>query len=181
MLLLPERMETTRLALQRLKYEDAEEIFYAYASKSQATQFVTWPTHQQMADTRRYLRVAIPAWDAGLEFSFTIRLAEDNRLVGSIGAVNERGKVQFGYIVSPVWWNKGIATEACQALLRQLSDQQYVFRIWTFVDVENLASIQVLRKCGLVEEARLPRWHKFVNQKDQPKDCIFFRYPLRPS
>jgi RimJ/RimL family protein N-acetyltransferase len=52
-----------------------------------------------------------------------------------------------------------------------------VFRIGTFVDVDNTASISVLKKSGLIEEARLTRWYRFVNQDNQPKDCILFRLP----
>ncbi len=164
--------------LQRLKYEDAEEIFYAYASKSEATRYVTWATHQTIKDTLKYLSFAVPAWNSGASFSYTIRLMQDNRLIGSIGAINEGGRVHFGYIISPLWWNKGFATEACHVLLAQLIQEKSVFRIWTFVDVENESSSAVLRKCGLIEEARMIQWHSFVNQDNKAKDCIFFRYPL---
>jgi len=34
----------------------------------------------------------------------------------------------------------------------------------------------VLRKCGMVEEARLPKWFRFINQGNEPKDCILFRF-----
>ena len=51
-------------------------------------------------------------------------------------------------------------------------------RVGTFVDTENVASIKVLLKSGLVEDARLEKWFKFVNQDNQPKDCLFFKLPL---
>lgn len=179
MIQLPDQMETNRLLLQRLKYEDAAEIFYAYASKPEATRFVSWPTHNKIADTQRYLSYAIAAWRTNREFNYTIRLKVETRLVGAIGAVNDNGKIQFGYIVSPVFWNQGYATEACNALLEQLPHLASVFKVWTFVDAENTASLAVLKKCGLVEEARLTHWHRFVNQDNQPKDCILLNYPLR--
>jgi [ribosomal protein S5]-alanine N-acetyltransferase len=53
-----------------------------------------------------------------------------------------------------------------------------LYRVGTFVDVENIASISVLKKCGLIEEGRLPKWFRFVNQDMTPKDCILFRLPL---
>ncbi|MEQ9414345.1 MAG: GNAT family protein, partial [Cyclobacteriaceae bacterium] len=52
-----------------------------------------------------------------------------------------------------------------------------VYRIWTFVDVENTASQKVLQKAGLEEEARLTKWHRFVNQNNQPRDCVLFKWP----
>lgn len=175
---LPENLETDRLRITRLKYEDAEEIFYAYASKLEATRFVSWPSHSTVADTNRYLSYAIPAWRAGLDFSFSVREKNENRLIGSIGARNTSGNFQIGYIISPLNWNKGYATEACRALIEQLKKIDGVYRIWTFVDVENTASTKVLLKSGMIEEARLERWHRFANQQDKPKDCILYRYPL---
>jgi len=175
MLNLPDRLETDRLRIQRLKYEDAEEIFYSYASKLEATRFVSWPTHRSIADTNNYLSYSIQAWNSGLEYNYSIRLRDEHRLIGSVGLVNDFGKVQFGYIISPSQWNNGYATEACRHLLDLLKLSAGIYRIWTFVDEENKASSRVLKKLGLVEEARLDNWFRFVNQKNQPKNCILYR------
>jgi [ribosomal protein S5]-alanine N-acetyltransferase len=174
---LPEIISTQHLSLQRLRYEDAEEIFYAYASKPEATQFVSFPTHQSIQDARAFLRYAVPAWHGGQELIYSIRLRQTNSLIGSIGFINEDGKVQFGYILSPTYWGKGLMTEACTATLNVVKVHPGVYRIWTVVDVENQASVKVLLKCGLVEEARLPKWMRFFNQDNQPKDCLLFRLP----
>jgi ribosomal-protein-alanine N-acetyltransferase len=171
---LPEVIETERLVLQRLKYEDAEEIFYCYASKPEATRFVSWPTHQSIRDTRDFLRYAIHGWNSGKDYGYSIRIKSSYRLIGGIGAINDQGKIQFGYVISPTQWGKGYATEACKPVLDLLRSQENVFRIGTFVDAENTASIRVLEKCGLNEEARLEKWFRFVNQGNAPKDCILF-------
>jgi ribosomal-protein-alanine N-acetyltransferase len=175
---LPTKIITERLLIQPLKYEDAEEIFYGYASKPEATRFVAWPTHKSIDDTRNFLRYVISAWKMGTEYAFSIRSLESGRLVGSFGVINDNGKLQFGYILNPSQWGNGYATEVCKAMMKLLSLQEGVYRIQSFVDVENTMSANVLNKCGLVEEARLPNWFRFVNQGDTPKDCILFRLPL---
>jgi ribosomal-protein-alanine N-acetyltransferase len=175
---IPETIYSERLVMTRLKYEDAEEIFYAYASKPEATRYVSWPTHQSMADTRSFLQYAVNAWRTGTDYSFAIRLPETNRLIGSLGIINEDGKLQFGYIFSPTQWGKGYATEACRTILTIICKLPVVYRIQTFVDVDNAASARVLLKAGMVEEARLEKWFRFVNQGSEPKDCVLFRYPL---
>lgn len=171
---LPEKIETDRLNLLRLRYEDAEEIFYSYASKPEATKHMSFPTHQSVTDARSFLNYVTRAWDNGTEYAFGIRLKGENRFVGSVGFINENGKVQFGYALSPNYWNQGIATEATQAVLALLKQQHDIHRIWTFIDAENVASGKVLQKCGLVEEARLSKWFRFVNQGNEPKDCILY-------
>jgi RimJ/RimL family protein N-acetyltransferase len=177
-LLMPETIETDRLLLHRLRYEDAEEIFYSYASKREATLYVSWPTHQSIKDTRTFLKYAAEAWALGVEYSFGIRLKESNRFIGGFGVINEKGRLQFGYIISPTQWGRGYATEACGKVLSILRGQPGIFRIWTFVDAENIASIRVLQKCGMAEEARLSSWFRFVNQNNAPKDCIVFKLEL---
>ena len=63
--------------------------------------------------------------------------------------INDQGKIQFGYILSPTQWGSGYATEVCQMMLPFLKMQPGIFRIGTFVDAENITSANVLRKCGL--------------------------------
>lgn len=172
-----EQIETKRLILQRVRYEDAEEIFYAYASKAEATKYVSWPTHTLIKDTRDYVTYAIKAWNLGIDYSFALRLRETNQLIGTFGVLNDQGKLQFGYIFTPTQWRKGYATEVCQAMMPLLRMQNGVFRIGTFVDAENIASAKVLQKSGLVEEARLTNWFRFVNQNNAAKDCILFKLP----
>jgi [ribosomal protein S5]-alanine N-acetyltransferase len=173
---MPATIETPRLLLHRLRYEDAEEIFYAYASKREATQYLSWATHESVDETRSFLRFSVESWNFGTDYSYSIRL-RSGVLIGSIGAINDNGKVQLGYVMSPAHWNLGYATEACAKVLSVLkSIEQQLYRISTFVDAENTASIRVLKKCGMIEEARLPKWFRFINQDNQPRDCILFRY-----
>jgi [ribosomal protein S5]-alanine N-acetyltransferase len=170
---LPEKIITDRLLIQRLRYEDADEIFYAYASKPEATKYVSWPTHQSVTATRGFLKYAIAAWNEGLDYGYSIRLKEANRLIGSFGIINENGKVQFGYILTPTQWGNGYATEVCLEMMQLLRNEKNVFRIGTCVDVENGASMRVLEKAGLVEEARLDNWMMFPNQ-GKSKTCALF-------
>jgi len=173
---MPETIETARLVLRRLRHEDAEEIFYSYASKPEATKYVSWPTHETIDSTRNFIRAAVSAWSLGLDYTYGIRLKEDGRFVGSFGIIHEDGKAQFGYIISPSQWGRGYATEACRQMLEVLTQIPSLYRIHTFVDAENTASIRVLQKCGLTEEARLPKWFRFVNQQNEPRDCVLFRF-----
>lgn len=175
---LAERIITERLILAKLEDRDAEEIFYGYASKAEATRFVSWPTHKRIEDTRDFLAHARQSWTSGLEFSYGIRLRASGRFTGSFGVINENGKVQFGYILNPSQWGNGYATEACVQMMRLLRGYEDIYRVWTLVDTENVASIRVLEKAGLQEEVRLEKWMRFVNQNNLPKDCILYRLPL---
>jgi [ribosomal protein S5]-alanine N-acetyltransferase len=114
----------------------------------------------------------------GIDFSYTLRLKQSNKLIGGFGAINEAGKVQFGYAISPVHWGKGYTTEACISVLTILKKYSQIYRISTFVDTENIASIRVLEKSGLIREATLIKWFRFINQNNAPKDCSLYYLPL---
>lgn len=172
---MPAEVHTERLLLQRLKYEDAEEIFYAYASKREATQYLSWATHESVDDTRLFLQYSVANWNFGTDYSYSIRL-KTGLLIGSIGVVNDDGKVQIGYVLGPAFWGHGYTTEACSSVLSILKTLHNIYRIGTFVDADNMASIKVLQKCGMVEEARLLKWFRFINQGNRPKDCVLFRF-----
>jgi ribosomal-protein-alanine N-acetyltransferase len=174
---LPAQIFTDRLILRKLRYEEAEEIFYCYASKPEATRFMSWQTHQSIEDTRAFLQHAGEGWRNGTEYSFSIRHRRDNRFVGSFGIINDYGKVQFGYILGPAHWGKGYATEVCKAVMGVLRSIPEVWEVQTFVDADNTASANVLLKSGLIEDARFPQWFHFVNQGNQLKDCIHFVLP----
>ncbi len=174
---IPQRLETERLLLTRLRYEDAEEIFYTYASKPESTRFVTWPTHQSMKDTREYLARTIEGWKLGVDFSYGIRLKSNGRFLGCCGFLNDKGKIQLGYVLGPLHWGQGYATETTRKVIDMLRVRQGVFRIGSFVDADNKASARVLEKVGMQEEAHLQKWYRFPNQSNEPKDCILFKIP----
>ncbi len=177
----PEQLDAETLHLQRLRYEDAEEIFYAYASKHEATRFVTWPTHNRLADTRAFLRYAVQAWNAGHDFHYSIRLAGTYRLAGSIGVVVRNNEAQLGYVISPALWGRGVATAACSTVSGLLKNMWQLARIWTFVDAENAASLRVLQKCGWTKSRLKPAYFAFVNQGNRLKDCYEFTLERSPG
>jgi [ribosomal protein S5]-alanine N-acetyltransferase len=175
---MPTQILTERLSLQKLRYEEAEEIFYGYASKPEATKFMSWPTHQSLEDTESFLRYAAHGWENGTDYSYAIRLRHSGRLIGSFGIMNEFGRLQFGYILSPTQWGRGYATEVCKTMLSVLQKQTGIYSIKTFIDVENTASANVLRKSGMIEEGVVPNDFTFVNQGNRVKDCLHFTFPL---
>ena len=144
---LPETFLTERIECRRHRREEAEEMFYAYASKPAVTQFLIWPTHACIEDTRRYIRYAAARWDSGLEFAWTIRLKPRERLIGSIGLVKAPGELQVGYVFSPTVWGLGLAGEALGGLL-DFTKGRMVEPIVSYVHPENLASIRVLENAG---------------------------------
>ena len=174
----PETVISDRCLIHRHRREDADEIFYAYASKPEATRFVVWPVHHSVDETRAYLRYAIAAWKAGTTFAFTVRLKYPQRLIGSIGLVPDGEYWQVGYILSPSMWGRGLATEMLQAVL-QMPVIQATGKLKSFVNPDNTASIRVLEKAGFIHYGEVRDGIVFPNVGPERRPCLEFR--LSPS
>jgi ribosomal-protein-alanine N-acetyltransferase len=171
----PEQIETERLILRRLRPVDAERIFYVYGSKPEATKYVVWPTHQSLEDARTFLRYSELGWKKGIEFSYGIFLRKSERMIGSIAVIlKDLNAVQLGYILGPIHWHFGYATEACKSFIKTIQSTKSVTRIDSFVDIENTASANVLLKSGFCEDTLSKMTIRFVNQNNQMKDCRLF-------
>jgi RimJ/RimL family protein N-acetyltransferase len=66
----------------------------------------------------------------------------------------------LGYNVGRPYWNKGYVTEAVQAMLRYAFDVSGLHKVFATADSRNLASIRVMEKVGMRQEALL-REHRF--------------------
>lgn len=79
---------------------------------------------------------------------------EDGKMIGDIFGVNTENArmAKVAYRISPKYWNRGIATEALQALVDFYFTKTELQRLWTDVDTANIASARVLEKCGFLRE-----------------------------
>lgn len=165
--------------------QDAPSIFERYASDPEVTRFLPWRPHENVEQTRSFLRSLLKVLEAGTTYAWIIEDRTDRRLVGLISMTirTARGddflsteeerryyKVSFGYHLARSEWGRGFATEAAQAIVQWALDQPEVYRVWTVCDVENHASARVLEKVGLVREGTLKRWGIHPNVSAEPRD-----------
>ncbi len=79
-----------------------------------------------------------------------------NEFVGVTGLVLQsdiyRKSAEIGYWIGEPHWNKGIATEAVNLMIRYGFENLKLNRIFTGVFEHNRASQRVLEKCGFIHE-----------------------------
>lgn len=61
-------------------------------------------------------------------------------------------EIEAGYMFRPSAWGQGYATEACKRILQFGFEMTHLDQIVAVTDQENLASRQVLKKCGLRDD-----------------------------
>jgi RimJ/RimL family protein N-acetyltransferase len=108
-------------------------------------------------DALRFIASLAPRLDEpGTWFQFGIRLAESGVLVGDLGVhfpADLPGQAELGFTLAPEHQHRGYATEAVQAILAHLFGPLAKHRVFGSVDPRNAASIAVLQRVGMRQEA----------------------------
>jgi RimJ/RimL family protein N-acetyltransferase len=156
----PPTLHTARLVLRPITDADAGAIFAA-CSDPQTTEHLLFPTHQTIADTRRFLDgVVAPSYTAGHPGPWAICLSDaPDRLIGTAGARPDPAaphRMEVGYWLARSHWGRGLAVEAVAAVAGYVfASHPEVVRLFGRVFDGNPASRRVLEKAGFVYEGML--------------------------
>lgn len=148
-------LETERLLLRRVTLQDAPQIFILrsdpeilrYIGRDPAT------TVQDAVDHIQLIDGMIDTNDSIL-WGIALRSSPDT-IIGTIGywrVQKEHHRSEIGYVLHPDHWNKGIMKEALNAVVRYAFNEMGLHSIEARIDPANIASAQLLRGCGFVEE-----------------------------
>lgn len=153
-------IETERLILRRFTVEDVQPAFRNWTSDGRVTEFLRWPTHQDISITESILREWIEGYKDNSFYQWAIELKEINEPIGTIsvvGIAEKTKKVHIGYCIGSKWWNKGYTSEAFSSIIPFLFDEVKAGRIESQHDPKNPNSGRVMKKCGLVYEGTLKK------------------------
>lgn len=143
-------ISTARLVLRRPQVTDLDG-FYEIMSDPRAMRYWSTLPHADRETTRRWLERKLARNAAGGE-DFVIEC--DGWLIGEVGA----GQLpDFGFILHPDWWGKGLATEASAAFIEYAFATSKADHLRADVDPRNAASLAVLRKLGFVVTGTAPK------------------------
>lgn len=139
-------LRTQRLVLRPKEASDAATM-HEIASCWEVVRWTAswpWPPEREFTEAR----AAGPQPEHGL----IAMILEGGRLVGMASAVSD----ELGYMLHPSAWGRGIATEACAALLHHWFMSTDAPGIGAGVFEGNPASVRVLEKLGFQEAGRSP-------------------------
>lgn len=170
----PGSFETISLRLRAPSLEDAPALFDAYASKPEATKFLSWRTCESAEEIEAFLRQASRRQDEGSEYFWVIEEKATSDPIGMISVGIEGTSAHLGYVLSPTHWGRGYMTEAAGELTRWFIGRPEIYRVWAVCDVEHPASARVLEKCGMQREGVLRKWLVLPNLSEFPRDVYCY-------
>ncbi len=168
---IPPELETARLVLRRLDFDDAP-FLVSLLNQPSFIANIGDRGVRNVADAHRYLRDGPHAMYQRLGFGlWHVSRKSDGAAVGMCGLLKRDvlPDVDLGYAYLPEFWGQGYAVEAAAATLRHGARKFGLARIIGVVSQGNSASIRVLEKIGMSFERLYPM------HPGEPEVCLYGR------
>lgn len=149
-------LQTQRLVIQPLELRDAHAMF-AYRSDQTVQRYQFWrPRAQDEVEDfiRKIHELAFDTEDTWYQLGIYTR--QPRELIGDLGLHffgPHNAQVEIGFTIAPTHQCKGYAAEAVISILDFIFTQLKKHRVIASVDPNNDASIALLKKLGLRQEA----------------------------
>ena len=141
-----DELRTERLLLRRATLDDIDPM-HRIMSNSVAMRYWSTPPHAERDETARWIESMI---EAGPAQSDDFIVTFEGAVIGKFGAWR---LPEFGFLLDPAYWGRGLAGEAMRAFLdrrRRLGSTE----LKADVDPRNEASLNLLKRHGFVETGR---------------------------
>jgi RimJ/RimL family protein N-acetyltransferase len=178
-------ISTERLLLRPYEPGDVDAV-HAYQSLPERVRYVPYQarTRDEVAERVASAQASTAINAEGDVLLLVMVLRETGEVVGDVVLFyrSEQHKTgEIGYILHPDHGGRGYATEAAQALLALGFDGLGLHRIIARVDARNAASIAVLRRLGMRQEAHLVQNEWFKGEWTDEIDCAILAAEWRAA
>ena len=110
------KIETERLVLRAFVIEDTEAGFRNWMSDERVTEFLRWPTHDDISISERVINEWVKEYEKDKSFyQWAIVLKELGEPIGTISVVEKNEQidmVHIGYCIGSKWWGTGYITNS---------------------------------------------------------------------
>lgn len=147
-------LKTKRLLLRKVKMSDSKDMF-EYTQDIEVARHVLWDAHTSIFETRSFIRFLLKQYKNGDPSNYAIEY--NNKVIGTVGFMSlepENKSAEVGYSMSREFWNKGIMTEALNAIIQFGFEVLRLNRIEAKYEFDNAASGKVMKKCGMHFEGK---------------------------
>lgn len=144
-------IKTERLLLRTFEKTDYSAIF-KWASNPKVNRYVSYPVHKNIRDSKSIAAL----WEkaAQKKDNYNWAIVYEGNVIGNITVVAHDGlwEAGMGWQIDVPYWNKGIMTEAANAVFDFLFCEVGFHRIFAAHDTRNPGSGKVMEKLGMKKE-----------------------------
>ena len=161
------QIETDRLILRQLWFDDASAMYKNWAGDPEATMYLSWPPYNDVHGVLKFISKVSNEYISGRKYLWAICLKGKGgmpaELIGTIGVDNVKDDVrdgEVGYVIGRKWWGRGIVPEALRAVMKYMFEQVGLESLHAFHDTNNPNSGWVMEKCGMKYDGTLRHYAK---------------------
>ena len=140
-----DEIRTSRLLLRRANWDDLDDIHHVMSSPAAVRYWSRLP-HASVDVTRAWFPSALLDADNPAMDEWVIEF--EARAIGYMGIWK---MPEFGFILNPDVWGRGLATEAAEAIIPYLFGKHELEALAADVDPRNAASLRLLKRLGFAE------------------------------
>lgn len=150
----PPELESARLLYKKIVPENAQDM-YEYSRLDEVTRYLLWTPHASITQTQHYIKLLQKKYANGSFWDFGLTYKDDGRFIGTCGITSfdeMTNSIEIGYVLSPAYWGKGLATEAAETVMNYCFECFGVDKICAKFMEGNDASMRVMTKLGMTLE-----------------------------
>ncbi len=149
-------LESERLSLTIITQDDIERLHHLHTIP-EVDEYNTMGIPKDVEETKKSLKPLFEAvtQNPPTSYYWSISFKKTNEFIGMAGLFLSNDKYKLGeifYKFLPEFWGNGFATEVSKALIKFGFEELKLHKVEAGVATENIASIRVLEKSGMVRE-----------------------------
>lgn len=147
-------LNTNRLTLRKISIEDIPSLVKYGNNKKIAHNILNIPYPYQEPDAVFRISYVFQGFKNKTRYVFAVILKQSEEMIGEISLHLDNSKVaQLAYWIGEPFWNKGIATEAVEAILKFGLQRLNLDMIYAECSTENKASEKVLLNNKMIKNS----------------------------
>ena len=159
--------ESSRLLMKLFSLSDAEDMF-EYTSNPECCKFLNREPQTNISETREFLESVDKRKNNPDDINWGLYLKETDKLIGSIHIYNidiKHESVMMSYILNPAFERKGYMSECITAAINACSSFLGTKIIRCIIADENIGSVRMAEKCGMIPDVSVEPWYSEVKGK----------------
>ncbi len=149
-------LETERLVIRRMEYDDADDFFEIYENND-VTEYLDWTGPESEETAEMLIDYFNNQFDSMSAIRWGIEEKDSGILIGTMVLHDfiKEGIADLGYDLNRKFWKKGFMTEAMKAVLDFSFKQMGLHRVQCLISPDNTPSVALVEKLGFTKEGLL--------------------------
>lgn len=95
-------------------------------------------------------------------------------ILGIVGLEVQRHQATISLMLRRDWKARGVGREFAKPFVQWIFTHKHIWRVWSYVHVDNLPGQRITERMGAEREGRLRRFEFFPNVSTEPQDVYVY-------